>query len=414
MTSGQLVQVLLAIAVVVALSQLLGAAARRVGQPAVMAEIVVGVLVGPTVLDGVLAETLFPAGVRPMLDALANVGLVLFIFSMSTGFARERPRGRAVVAVSAASMLVPFALGTGLAVLVAPMHPEVAGTGFVLFLGTAMSATAFPVLARIIQDTGRQDSRVSRLALASAGLGDAMTWTVLAVLAVLFGGHGQVMWRLAVVVPFTLVLFVVVRPLLRRLGDRTPSALVFAGLFASAAVTEWAGLHMIFGAFLFGLVIPTSSENELVTGINRVGTLLLLPIYFVLAGTRVDLSSVDVYGIGELVLVLVVAVAGKAGAVYAAGRAVRLPRQDAAGLAVLMNTRGLTEIIILTTGLQLGLIDLRLYSLMVVMAILTTLMTAPLMSRLDRRRAAAEPHPVGARPSGTTPASGADPDPTTP
>ncbi|WP_447008009.1 cation:proton antiporter [Saccharothrix isguenensis] len=402
MASAQLVQLLVGIAVIVSLGQVLGSVARRVGQPPVMAEIVVGLLLGPTVLNGALAGALFPMTVRPMLDALANVGLALFIFGMGAEFAGEglRGRGRAVGVTSAASMLVPFVLGAGLAVLVMPLHPEVAGIGFVLFLGTAMSATAFPVLARILRDTGRDGTPVARLALAAAGLGDAVTWVVLAVLAVLFGGGGPAPWRLAVVVPFVLVLFLVVRPVLRKvLGvdahPRLRAAVVFSGLFASAALTEWAGLHMIFGAFLFGMVMPggaAGSGRDLTAGVNQVGTALLLPIYFVLAGTRVDLSAVDVVGFGELMAVLAVAVVGKTGAVFAAGRVTGLSRHDAAGLAVLMNTRGLTEIVILTTGLQLGLIDQRLYSLMVVMAILTTLMTAPLLTLLDRRRAAVVPH----------------------
>jgi Kef-type K+ transport system membrane component KefB len=396
MSSGQLVYLLVGIAVIVALSQLLAAVARRVGQPAVMAEIIVGVLLGPTVLDGVLAGQLFPAGVRPMLEALANVGLALFIFGMGTEFADDatRGKGRTVAVVASASMLVPFVLGVGLAILVMPLHAGVAGVGFVLFLGTAMSATAFPVLARIVQDRGMENSPVARLALAAAGLGDAVTWAVLAVLAVLFGGQGQVLWRLAIVVPFVLVLFLVVKPLLRkvmvdRADSRRRAALVFIGLFASAAITEWAGLHMIFGAFLFGVAMPgghsADPRRDLTAGISHVGAVLLLPIYFVMAGIKVDLSTVDITGVGELLMVLLVAVLGKTAAVYVAGRVTSHSGRDALGLAVLMNTRGLTEIIILTTGLQLGLIDQRLYSLMVVMAIVTTLMTGPLLSLLERR-----------------------------
>jgi Kef-type K+ transport system membrane component KefB len=417
----QIYSLLLALAVISLLAYLFGAAARRLGQPAVIGEIVLGVLLGPTVLSGVLSDTLFPVTIRPFLSALADVGIALFMFTVGLDFDRRLIRGRRMVAstVACGSILLPFALGVALAFYLLRGHPSNNHTAFVLFMGAAMSVTAFPVLARILTDRGLARTWLGSVALACAAIDDVLAWTLLAGVVAISGNAAGSEWLLLLAVPYMLILVLVVRPALRRLlakrpaggpGGTLPIVVTLAGLLMSAAFTEWIGLHFIFGAFLFGAVMPRDAKatvmphddktavtesgaiadtvtaadggpaTALATRIREFNGVLLLPIFFIVAGLNVDLSHLDASGIIDLVLILLVAVGGKFGGAFAGARLNRMRSRPAAALAVLMNTRGLTELIILTVGLQLGVLDRDLYSYMVVMALVTTMMAGPLLS----------------------------------
>jgi Kef-type K+ transport system membrane component KefB len=271
-------------------------------------------------------------------------------------------------------------------------HPTGHELAFVLFLGTAMSVTAFPVLARILTDKGLIHTPIGGLALACAAIDDVLAWTALAVVAALANGDTDP-WRVLLVLPYAAFMLKVVRPGLARLATRVtgrgrlagPGVLlaVATGLLLSAWATEWMGLHAIFGAFLFGVVMPREGASALrervVPWIERVNAVLLLPVFFVVAGIKVDLSSVDGIALGDLGLILLVAIGGKfaGGLLGARVNGVRL--RHSAVLAILVNTRGLTELIVLTVGLQLGVLDTELFSLMVVMALVTTAMTGVLL-----------------------------------
>lgn len=379
---------LLALAVLVLVCQVMAALARRLGQPSVIGEIVGGLLLGPTLFAGRLTDTLFPTDVRPLLSAFANVGVALFMFLVGLEFDRRVVRRRvgSMGWLGAGSLVVPFGLGALLALWLLGDHPSRHPAVFVVFLGAAMAVTAFPVLARIIIDHGLLSSRVGGLALALAAVGDVIAWTVLAVVVALVGaGHS---WRLLLLLPYAATMVFVVPWLLRgrvvgRLRQRTIVLLVIAGLLASGAATEWMGLHLIFGAFLFGLVVPRTGlrggfREELVTSVEPLAS-FLMPIYFVVAGFRVDLSHLDATAFGELLLILLVASGGKLLGVYGGARAARLDHRSALTLATLMNVRGLTEIVLLTVGLSLGILDPGLYSLMVVMAVVTTVLSGPLL-----------------------------------
>lgn len=396
--------VLLDVAVVVAAARLAGKLARRFGQPAVIGEIAAGIALGPTLLGllpGDLDMLLFPPEVRGHLNVIAQLGLALFMFivGLEIDVSLIRGRGRAAGAVAAGSMVLPLILGAGVAMLLYPYHATAGGkpvsqAAFVLFLGVAMAITALPVLARILTERGMQRTRVGVLALACAAIDDVLGWSLLAVVvAVAAGGNPAGVGRiLALTVAFALVAFLLVRPLLARLvgryeqaGGLTPDVLacVLVGLLVSAVITEEIGIHAIFGAFVFGAIMPRRGAAGLTRAIlerlEQVSLLLLLPVFFVVAGLGVNVGAIGLDGLWQLGLILVAAIVGKVVGATLAARTQRLPRREATTLGLLMNTRGLTEIVILQVGLQLGLLDQTMYTLMVLMALITTSMTGPLL-----------------------------------
>ncbi|WP_020139876.1 cation:proton antiporter [Streptomyces sp. 351MFTsu5.1] len=427
MTSGQSVTLLLVLALVLVAAKTLGSLLARLGQPAVIGEILAGILLGPTLLPDAVQRTLFPADIHLVLSALGSLGVALFLFLIGQELALHPPRRqtKVVLAATAGSIAVPFGLACLLAVTV--VEPSAGGSlGYTLFLGTAMSVTAFPVLARIVRDRDLLGTPVAGIALASAAIGDLLAWSMLAVTVMVASGHSQ--WRLPLMIPLLALMFAAVRPLLARWADRRarlgrtrePYEVALAGLLACGAATEWLGLHFIFGAFLFGLVMPSGPGGLREPAGRQLGLVteyLLLPVYFVVAGAKVDLSRLGTSGLAEFSAIMLVAVGGKYLGAAGAARWSGLDWRRCLVLATLVNTRGLTELIILTAGLQLGLLDQRLYSLMVLMAVLTTVMAGPVLRALypprlaarDRARAAAgEPLPERS-PVTTGPAAVAEP-----
>jgi K+:H+ antiporter len=386
-------RLLLALVVIIVGARLLGALARRLGQPAVIGEILGGILLGPTLFEGTITRAVFPTDVRPALATIASIGVCVFMFLVGLHLDHRllRGQGRIATTVSLSAIALPFGLGVLLALYLIADQPTGNRLAFVLFLGAAMSITAFPVLARILTDKGLIDTPIGGLALACAAVGDVLAWSMLAVVAALAGGGNP--WRVLLIVPFGVLMVRVVRPLLARLAARRPGPgrwggagvliAVGIGLFLSAAATGWMGLHAIFGAFLFGVVMPREGALALreraLPWIERVSSVALLPVFFVVAGIKVDLSTMDGTALGELGLILLVAIGGKCVGVFAGARVNGLRTRHSAVLAILLNTRGLTELIVLTVGLQLGALAPSLYSLMVVMALVTTAMAGVLL-----------------------------------
>ncbi|MCX5063740.1 cation:proton antiporter [Streptomyces sp. NBC_00201] len=394
MTGSTVADFFLALSLVLGAAHVFGGLARRVGQPAVVGEICAGLLASPMVITTANAEAVLPVEVKPLLGALANVGLATFMFligyELDGGFLRDR-RG-AALGVAAGSVVVPMAAGVALAVPLAAMYAPGHHTAFVLFVGVAMSVTAFPVLARILADCGLNRHSVGSLALASAAIGDLVAWIGLAGVVAYASAFGQ--WQMALLPVYLVLMIAVVRPVLgavvRRVQDRDRPVerlipLLVAGLMLSCAATEWLGIHFIFGAFAFGAVMPRNVLGTLRTQIMRqmeqVGH-ILLPLYFVVAGVKVDLSTFTPATVLTLIAVIGVAVLSKAGGAYVGARLSGLAHSVAMPIAVLMNTRGLTEIVILAVALEKGLIDQSFYSMMVVMAVVTTAMTGPLLRLL--------------------------------
>jgi Kef-type K+ transport system membrane component KefB len=392
------------LAVIVALARIVGRLAVRLGQPAVVGEIIAGILLGPTLLGafpGNLDEKLFPPDVRPYLNVLAQVGLILFMFlvGLEVDLTFIRGRERIAFSVSISSIVLPFALGVLLAGLIYSSHDEVNGKtveflAFALFLGVAMSITAFPVLARILTERNMHRIPTGVLALACAAVDDVLAWTLLAIVVAIVSATSVagVFKVILLSVIFVLVMFLVVRRLLQflvkryeRLGRLTPEmlAVVLVGILVCSWITDKIGIHQIFGAFIFGVVMPRAGaaalNHEIVDRLEQVSVLLLLPVFFVITGLGVDVGAIDLKGLGELGLILLAAIGGKGIGAYAAARVQRVPQRQATALATLMNTRGLTELVILTIGVQLGVLDTEMFTLLVIMAVVTTVMTSPLL-----------------------------------
>mgnify|MGYP000052917057 CR=1 FL=1 len=405
----------LAAAVVLIAARLAGSAAARLGQPQVMGEIVAGILLGPTLFGALspdLQADLFSADVLPVLGIVANLGLVMYLFLVGAELDGYALRGRTsqLAAIATAGFVVPLLLGAGAAlVLYEPLGPDVAFAPFALFMGVALAITAFPVLARILEEHGMLTSPIGATALACAAIDDVLGWllvTVAAALAVA-GTAREVLPTLAWTIALGLFLFLVVRPLLRRLAgtyaamdgggvDPEPGpgrsaivALTYVAVLLSAWATEQIGIALIIGAVALGAVMPRGTEltADARRYSERFVSLFLLPLFFAYAGLRTD---VGLLGEAELWLVAIgllgLAVLGKLVATAFAARLSGYGRRDAGVLGTLMNTRGLTELIILTLGLELGVISEALFTALVLMALVTTFMAGPLLRALDPRR----------------------------
>ncbi|MET9778903.1 cation:proton antiporter [Streptomyces sp. NPDC006367] len=405
---------LIAVPVVILVSRVAAQFLRRLGQPPVVGEILAGILLGPSLLGALWPggqAWLFDPSVIPYLDMLGNVGLLVFMFLIGLELDLGTLRGdrRTALAVSQAGTAVPLVLGALLALgMYGPLAPD--GTdrlSFVLFIGVALSITAFPVLARILTDRGLYRSRVGVLALASAAVGDVSAWCMLAAVVAIansgspFGAVTTALYATA----FTLVLFYVVRPLLTRWAARAERGrsdtvvlvVLFSGLCVSGYATDRIGVHALFGAFLFGVITPRGSRRAATAAIRlrAFAVPVLLPLFFVSTGLRTDVSLLA----GGSALwwwagaVLAVAGLGKWGASALAARLTGTGWRDAMSIGALMNCRGLTELVVLDIGLGLGIVGPDLFTVLVLMALVTTAMTTPALSLI--RRTAAAPAPSG-------------------
>jgi Kef-type K+ transport system membrane component KefB len=398
------VHVLVALTAVLIAGRILGTLFRYIGQPPVIGEVVGGILLGPSFLGRVwpdAAAFILPPSVAPSLGMIAQLGVVLYMFLVGLELNPSvlRARAHATVAISHASILAPFVLGSGLALFLYPRlsSSDVKFTSFALFMGVAMSITAFPVLARILTDRGIQTTPLGIIALGCAATDDVTAWCLLAfVVGVAQAKVGGALIVLGLTLAYIGLMFFVVRPLAHRLlagmddSRLTPNVVagVFAALLASSLVTEWIGIHAIFGAFLLGAVIPHDSAiARAFTGkLQDIVTILLLPAFFAFTGMRTEMGLVS--GPDQWLicgLIIVVATAGKFGGALVSARLTGLGWRDATALGLLMNTRGLMELIALNIGLDMKVISPTLFAMMVLMALVTTMSAAPLLQLLPGR-----------------------------
>jgi Kef-type K+ transport system membrane component KefB len=414
--------VLITLAAVIGLGHLLGRVFRRFGQPPVIAEVVAGICLGPSVLGTIHSDAMHllipsssvdPQGtVSAALKMIGELGVLLYMFvvGLDLNMTKLKARAGAAVAISHASIVVPFLLGVTLALWLHPIYAPagIGFTGFALFLGVAMSITAFPVLARILTDRNLETTPLGMMAMACAAVDDATAWCLLAiVVGIVRTQSGSAITVCLGAIAYILAMFIVVRPLLvtwcRKLDDRVGplSTAVLAagcvGALISGLITKTIGIHAIFGAFLLGAVIPSDSSvaKFLKTRLRDSVTVLLLPAFFAYSGMRTEIGLVSGWQQwAALAAIIAVATVGKFGGTLMAARWTGIGWRDSASLGVLMNTRGLMELIVLNIGLDLGVISQTMFALMVLMALVTTMATSPVLARLMPESLLQEPRDV--------------------
>jgi len=386
--------------VIVTVSRLLGLAMRRIGQPMVIAEVTAGIMLGPSLLGWLAPEVsaaLFPTDSLKILQMLAQIGLVLFMFLVGCELDPRLLRGRThtSVAISHTSIVCPFLLGVGLAWFIHDDYadPKVRFSAFALFMGAAMSITAFPVLARILAERRLLRTRVGAITIACAAVDDVTAWCILAFVVAVSratGLDGAIRTTL-LAVSYVLVMLWLVRPLVARMAARVAGpegiaqnavAAVLVLVFLSSWATELIGIHALFGAFLFGAVLPKEGgfARALVDKMEDLVLIVFLPLFFVFSGLRTEIRLIDSPdAVGVCLVIIAVACAGKFGGSALAARLTGLGWREASALGILMNTRGLMELVVLNIGLDLGVISPTVFSMMVMMALVTTFATSPLV-----------------------------------
>ena len=409
MTTGQLsVAFFLQMAFILVVCRLVGMAARRLGQPQVVGEMIAGVLMGPSLfglLTPQIQAAVFPKDSLKVLYVGAQLGIGLYMLLVGVDFKTEvfRSRIRSAAAVSISGMVVPFVLGAGLAVwfvkLPGLFSDQATTPEAILFLGASMSITAFPMLARIIYERGLTGTALGTLALSAGAIDDAAAWCILAVVVASFGGGAMVAVKAIVGgACYAAFMLTVGRKLLARLGTAaekhgavTPSllAVTLALVMICAWVTDAIGIHAVFGGFLLGVAMPRGFlTRELKRQLEPFVLAFLVPMFFTYSGlnTRIDLIN----NVAMLLLaaaVLATACLGKGAACWAAARLNGEDNRTALAVGTLMNARGMMELILLNIGLQIGIIRTPLFSIMVLMAVVTTLMASPMFEWVYGRHA---------------------------
>ncbi len=399
-----LLHVLLSLMVVIITARGVGAIFKVFHQPPVIGEVIGGILLGPSFLGRIAPDVyqfILPTTTAPFLGVIAQLGVILYMFLVGLELDLKilKRSGHATLAISHASIVVPFIFGSALALyLYVPMSSaNISFTNFALFLGVSMSVTAFPVLARILTDRKTQKTRMGTIALTCAAVDDVTAWCLLAfVVSMSQAQLGGALITVGLTLVYVATMLLVVRPLVARAVPYLETfdklteggmALIFVTLLLSALVTEFIGIHAIFGAFLLGAVTPHNSRvaKELQDRLQDMVQIMFLPAFFAFTGMRTQFGLLQTRQEWLLCgLIIVVATLGKFGGTFLAGRATGLNWRDSASLGVLMNTRGLVELIVLNIGLDLNVISPTLFTMLVLMALVTTFMTTPLIVLLTR------------------------------
>jgi len=398
---AQITLLLVQIIVILLTARLTGWLFRKIHQPQVIGEMVAGILLGPSLLGWVapnVSRVLFPVNSLPFLSVLSQIGLLIFMFLVGLELNPKllRKRSHTAVITSHASILVPFLLGALLALYLYPRLSDdsVPFTHFALFMGTAMSITAFPVLARILTERRLLRTSLGGVAIACAAVDDVTAWSILAgvVLLVRATSGGHLLWLTVFgSLSFIALMLLFGRRALRHLEakyQRTGEvskdliAIILLVVVSSSLATEWLGIHALFGAFLAGAIMPKDQNfvRTLTEKLEDVTVVLLLPLFFSFTGLRTSIGLVSGSQMWfYCALIITVAVAGKFGGATIAARVSGMSWPEASALGVLMNTRGLVELVVLNIGLDIGVISPALFAMMVMMALTTTFMTTPLL-----------------------------------
>jgi Kef-type K+ transport system membrane component KefB len=402
---------LLQIVTIVLSSKLLASLLSKIGQPQVIGEVIAGILLGPSLLGYFwpqVSSFLFRPASLPNLNFLSQLGLILFMFiiGLELDIHLLKHKAHTAVVVSHASIIIPFAMGVSLAyfLYVSFAPPHISFLAFGLFMGIAMSVTAFPVLARILHERGLTKTSLGSLALTCAAADDVTAWCILAaVIAIVQAGNlFSAVFTVLLALVYVFAMLKLVRPWLGRLGDKPAGAeglnktfvvICFVVLFLSALTTEVIGIHALFGAFLAGASMPTQAgfRKVLASRIEDVSVIILLPLFFAFTGLKTQIGLLN-DGLTWLIcgLIITVAVAGKFGGSLLAAKFTGQSWSDSLAIGALMNTRGLMELIVLNIGYDLGVLSPTIFTMMILMALVTTFMTAPALYWIERIRSKTE------------------------
>ncbi|HEY5747636.1 MAG TPA: cation:proton antiporter [Chryseolinea sp.] len=394
---GQIVTIIL-------FARLFGWICKKLRQPSVVGEIIAGIVLGPSLLGMYFPEfsaALFPKESMGNIQFLSQIGLILFMFvvGMELDLKVLRNKAHEAVVVSHASIIIPFALGMGLAYFIyESFAPEgIQFSSFALFIGISMSVTAFPVLARIVQERGIQKTRLGTVVITCAAADDITAWCILAAVIAIVkaGSFVSALYIMALAIGYVVVMLNVIRPFLKRVGDLHASrenlskpvvAIFFLILVVSSYATEVIGIHALFGAFMAGAVMPENMKfrNIFIEKVDDVAVVLLLPLFFVFTGLRTQIGLLnDPYLWMITGVIILVAVTGKFFGSALAAKFVGQSWKDSLAIGALMNTRGLMELIVLNIGYDLGVLTPQVFAMMVIMALITTGMTGPALDLIN-------------------------------
>ena len=392
------------IVTIIILARFFGWICKKIGQPTVIGEIIAGIVLGPSLLALYFPEfsaVLFPVKSLSNLQFLSQIGLILFMFviGMELDLKVLRNKANDAVVISHASIIIPFALGMGLAYTIyesfAPQGVQFVSFG--LFLGIAMSITAFPVLARIVQERGIHKTRLGTIVITCAAADDITAWCILAAVIAIVkaGSFVSSLYTIAMAAAYVLLMIKVVRPFLKRIGDLHTSrenlskpivAIFFITLIVSSYLTEVIGIHALFGAFMAGAIMPDNMKfrSIFIEKVEDVALVLLLPLFFVFTGLRTHIDLLNDPYLWEVTgLIILVAVVGKFVGSALAAKFVGQNWKDSLTIGALMNTRGLMELVVLNIGYDLGVLTPEIFSMMVLMALITTFMTGPALDLIN-------------------------------
>ncbi|MGB7156853.1 MAG: cation:proton antiporter [Tepidisphaeraceae bacterium] len=393
------------IALILALSRVMGLLFSRLHQPQVMGEMIAGIMLGPSLFGWLAPEAsavIFPPASVPYLNVLSQVGVIFFLFLIGLELDPKliRNRGHAAVVISHVSIIAPFLLGAALALYLYPLvfnrteNGTMRFTAVALFMGAAMSITAFPVLARILTERNLHKTQVGAITITCAAVDDVSAWCMLAFVVGVARAKGlePAMWTAALSVVYVLVMFFAIRPLVRRVEkvydrqgrlSQNVVAVIFLLILASAWTTEAIGIHALFGAFLMGAIMPKGTRfvRHLSEKMEDYTVVFLLPIFFAYTGLKTQINLLNTPDLwGMTALIIAVACLGKFGGSTIAARACGIPWREASAIGILMNTRGLMELVILNIGRELGVITDAVFAMMVIMALVTTALTTPVLN----------------------------------
>ena len=395
---------LLQIVVIVVAVRVFGWLFSKIGQPAVIGEIVAGVVLGPSVLGAfapAVSQFVFPATSLGNLQFISQVGLILFMFviGLELDINIIRKQARSAIVISHASIIIPYALGMCLALFMynkyAPEH--ISFLSFALFMGIAMSITAFPVLARIIKERKLTRTKLGVMAITCAASDDVTAWCILAALiaVVKAGTSVSSLFTIGLLLAYISFMLFLIRPLLKRLGHkysnkaiagRSMMAVVFIVMLLSAYLTELIGVHALFGAFVAGVIMPAELDfrQTIIDKIEDVSLVLLLPLFFVFTGLRTQVGLLNETSLWlTFAWIVLVAVSGKFGGSMLAAKITGQTWKDSLSIGALMNTRGLMELVVLNIGYDLGILSPQVFAMMVLMALITTFMTNPALNLIN-------------------------------